>query len=102
MADKLNVKFLEDLTNAFGPSGHETEAQKVTHEYGKQYADEILFDGLGSVIFKKGNKGPKIMLAGHVDEIGFVVTEITKGGYLKFHQLGGWWDQTLLTQEVVV
>ncbi|MHA1906233.1 MAG: M42 family metallopeptidase [Candidatus Thorarchaeota archaeon] len=102
MADKLNVKFLEELTNAFGPSGHETEAQKVTHEYGKEYAEEILFDGLGSVIFKKGNSGPKIMLAGHVDEIGFVVTEITKEGYLKFHQLGGWWDQTLLTQEVVV
>jgi endoglucanase len=102
MADKLNIKFLEELVNAFGPSGHETEAQKVAHEYGKQYAEDILFDGLGSVVFKKGNSGPKIMLAGHVDEIGFVVTEITKEGYLKFHQLGGWWDQTLLTQEVLV
>ncbi len=102
MADKLNIKFLEELTNAFGPSGHETEAQKLAHEYGKQYAEEILFDGLGSVVFKKGNSGPKIMLAGHVDEIGFVIPEITKEGYLKFHQLGGWWDQTLLTQEVIL
>ncbi|MFW9907082.1 MAG: M42 family metallopeptidase [Candidatus Thorarchaeota archaeon] len=102
MSDKLNLKFLEALCNSFGPSGHETEAQKVAHEYGKQYADEVLFDRLGSVVFKHGNAGPKIMMAGHVDEIGFVITEITKEGYLKFHQLGGWWDQTLLTQEVIV
>jgi putative aminopeptidase FrvX len=102
MTDKMNIKFLEDLCNAFGPSGHEAEAQKTAYSYGKQYADEVLFDRLGSVVFRKGNSGPKIMLAGHVDEIGFVISEVTKEGYLKFHQLGGWWDQTLLTQEVVV
>ncbi|MFW9918501.1 MAG: M42 family metallopeptidase [Candidatus Thorarchaeota archaeon] len=102
MTDKLNLKFLEDMCNSFGPSGHETESQKIAHEYGKAFADEVLFDRLGSVIFKRGNSGPKIMLAGHMDEIGFVITEITKEGYLKFHQLGGWWDQTLLTQEVIV
>lgn len=103
MADlKLNIKFLEELVNSFGPSGHEHEAQKIAHDYGKKFADEVLFDGLGSVIFKKGSGGPKIMLAGHVDEIGFVITEIQKDGYLRFYQLGGWWDQTLLTQEVVI
>lgn len=99
---KLDLKFLEHLCNSFGPSGHEHEAQKIVQEYGKKYADEVLHDGLGSVIFRKGNGGPKIMLAGHVDEIGFVITEIKKDGYLSFHQLGGWWDQTLLTQEVVI
>ncbi len=102
MTDKLNIKFLEDLCDAFGPSGHESEAQKTAYDYGNQFADEVLFDRLGSVVFKRGNSGPKIMLAGHVDEIGFVISEITTEGYLKFHQLGGWWDQTLLTQEVVV
>jgi putative aminopeptidase FrvX len=99
---KLDLKLLETLCNAFGPSGHEHEVQKMVQEYGKKYADEILHDGLGSVIFRKGKGGPKIMLAGHVDEIGFVITEIKKDGYLSFHQLGGWWDQTLLTQEVVI
>ncbi|MBY8997632.1 MAG: M42 family metallopeptidase [Candidatus Thorarchaeota archaeon] len=98
----LNLKFLEQLCDAFGPSGHEAEAQKVAHNYGKEYADEILQDGLGSLIFKKGTGGPKIMLAGHVDEIGFVITNIKKDGFLQFHQLGGWWDQTLLTQEVLI
>ncbi len=99
---KLDLDFLENLCNAFGPSGHEHEAQKIVQEYGRKYADEVLHDGLGSVIFRKGEGGPKIMLAGHVDEIGFVITEIKKDGYLGFHQLGGWWDQTLLTQEVVI
>jgi len=99
---RLDLKLLENLCNAFGPSGHEHEAQKIVQEYGKKYADEVLHDGLGSVIFRKGEGGPKIMLAGHVDEIGFVITEIKKDGYLGFHQLGGWWDQTLLTQEVVI
>ena len=42
------------------------------------------------------------MIAGHIDEIGFVITDIQKNGYLSFHQLGGWWDQTLLTQEVLI
>ncbi|MBN2231182.1 MAG: M42 family metallopeptidase [Candidatus Thorarchaeota archaeon] len=102
MTEELNLNYLEELCNAFGPSGHETEAQKIAHDFGAKYADEVLFDRLGSVVFKKGVSGPKIMLAGHIDEIGFVISEITKEGYLKFHQLGGWWDQTLLTQEVIV
>lgn len=103
MAGKnLDVKLLEALCNSFGPSGHEHEAQKIARDYGAKYADEVLYDRLGSVVFRRGDKGPKIMLAGHVDEIGFVITEIDKNGFLRFHQLGGWWDQTLLTQEVII
>ncbi|MHA1903065.1 MAG: M42 family metallopeptidase [Candidatus Thorarchaeota archaeon] len=103
MADsKLDIKFLEEICNSFGPSGHEKEVQKIVRDYGQKYADEVLYDRMGSVIFRKGDKGPKIMLAGHVDEIGFVITKIEKKGFLRFHQLGGWWDQTLLTQEVVI
>ncbi len=98
----LNLKLLEDLCNAFGPSGHEDEAQKIALEYANKFGVEVLQDGIGSLIFKKGDGGPKVMIAGHVDEIGFVITNIKKDGYLQFHQLGGWWDQTLLTQEVVI
>ncbi|MFW9812116.1 MAG: M42 family metallopeptidase [Candidatus Thorarchaeota archaeon] len=98
----LDLKLLEKLCNAFGPSGHENEAQKVVLEYAKKFGVEILQDGIGSLIFKKGDGGPKIMVAGHVDEIGFVISNIKKEGYLEFHQLGGWWDQTLLAQEVVI
>jgi endoglucanase len=99
---KINIKFLEEICNAFGPSGFESEVQKIIHDYGKQYADEVLFDRLGSVIFKRGNTGPKLMLAGHSDEVGFVVSEIDKSGYLKITNLGGWWPTTLLNTQILV
>jgi endoglucanase len=59
-------------------------------------------DKMGSLICRKGGQGPKVMLAGHMDEIGFMVRQITKKGFLKFVPLGGWWDQILLGQRVVI
>jgi endoglucanase len=99
---KLNIDQLEAWTNAFGPSGFELEVAKLIKNYVSQYADEVSQDRSGSVIFRKGDHGPKIMLAGHIDEIGFIITGINKQGYLTFNQLGGWWDQTLLTQKVII
>ncbi len=99
---KLNIDQLEAWCNAFGPSGFELEVAKLIKDYVSQFADEVSQDNSGSVIFKKGDQGPKIMLAGHMDEIGFIITGINKQGYLTFNQLGGWWDQTLLTQKVIV
>lgn len=101
---KIDIKLLEELSNAFGPSGFELDVQKILKKYVEEFADEILQDRTGSLIFTaKGDEmGPKIMIAGHVDEIGFQVSAITKDGYIKFHQLGGWWDQTLLSQRVII
>ncbi|MBN2155649.1 MAG: M42 family metallopeptidase [Candidatus Lokiarchaeota archaeon] len=99
---KLDLKLLENLSNAFGPSGYETEAQKIALEYGKLYADAVEFDRTGSVIFKKGSSGPKIMLAGHGDEIGFIVCGIEKSGYLRINNLGGWWSHSVLSQQVLI
>ncbi len=100
----FNIKILEELCNAFGPSGFEWEVQAILKEYVQPFADEILQDRTGTLIFtSKGDiEGPKIMIAGHVDEVGFQVSSITKEGFLKFHQLGGWWDQTLLSQRVIL
>ena len=100
----FNIKLLEELSNEFGPSGFEWEAQKILKKYVETFSDEILKDRTGTLIFtSKGiSDGPKIMIAGHMDEIGFQVAAITKDGYLKFHQLGGWWDQTLLSQRVMI
>ena len=100
----FDTKLLEELSNAFGPCGFEWEVQKKLKEYVKNYSDQILQDRTGTLIFTADGDidGPKIMIAGHVDEIGFQIEAITKEGYLKFHQLGGWWDQTLLSQRVVI
>ena len=100
----FDTALLEELSNEFGPSGFEWEVQSKLKKYVETYADQILQDRTGTLIFTANGdgKGPKIMIAGHVDEIGFQVEAITKEGYLKFHQLGGWWDQTLLSQRVVI
>ncbi|MFX0184035.1 MAG: M42 family metallopeptidase [Candidatus Hodarchaeota archaeon] len=98
----LDISFLEKMSNAFGPSGHEIEVAKIVKEYVNKFADEVSQDRTGSLIFKIGNSGPKIMLAGHIDEIGMIITGINKEGYLSFHQIGRWWDQSLLTQRVLV
>ncbi len=97
-----NVEFLEKMCNAFGPPGHEIEVSRIVKDHVKNFSDEVFNDKTGSLIFKIGNSGPKIMLAGHIDEIGFLVTGIDKQGYITFHQIGGWWDQSLLTQRVLI
>jgi len=100
----FNIKILEELSNEFGPSGFEWEVQTILKKYVEAFADEILQDKTGTLVFTSKGKedGPKIMIAGHMDEIGFQVSAITKDGFLKFHQLGGWWDQTLLSQRVKI
>jgi endoglucanase len=103
MADtNLNLKLLETLCNAFGPSGFEQETQRIVRDYGAKFADEVTYDRLGSVIFRKGSSGPKVMLAGHSDEVGFVRSAIDDKGFLKFQTIGGFFDQTLLAREVLI
>ena len=65
---------------------------------------EISQDKIGSVICQENGTqaSPRVMLAGHLDEIGFMVKYITGEGFIKFLPLGGWFDQVLLGQRVVV
>lgn len=97
------LQLLREITDAPGVPGYERAVRQVIETHLAGLA-EIQGDRLGSVIAKKVGSAPtpKVMLAGHMDEIGFMVTYITKEGYLKFQALGGWWDQVLLAQRVVV
>ncbi|MGB9857251.1 MAG: M42 family metallopeptidase [Dictyoglomaceae bacterium] len=97
------LRMLKEITEASGVSGYEKEIREVIKKYVSSYG-EIMEDRLGSLIIKKkGEKEtPKIMLSAHMDEIGFIVKSITKDGFLKFIPLGGWWDQVLLSQRVIV
>src|SRR5690625_2147649 len=98
------LTMLKDLTDANGISGNEKEARDVMEKYMKPYADVVFTDNLGSLIGKKvGDKnGPKIMVAGHLDEVGFMVTRIDKNGFLYFQTIGGWWNQVMLAQRVTI
>jgi len=105
MFDEKALSVLKRMTESFGPSGFERETARIIKDYMKEYADEILSDKLGSLVYVlKGNEErPHILLAGHIDEVGFVVSGIDeKTGFLTFNPLGGWWDQVLLSQRVIV
>jgi putative aminopeptidase FrvX len=105
MIDKKALNLLQEMLESFGPAGFERETATIVKKAVKAYADETTTDKLGSVIFsRKGTvERPRVLLAGHIDEIGFVVSGIDgKTGFLTFNPLGGWWDQVLLSQRVVV
>ncbi len=97
------LKLLKEITEAPGVSGYEGEVRDVIRKHLEGLAD-IEQDNLGSIICKKkgASDKPKIMLAGHMDEIGFMVKLVTDKGFVKFSPLGGWWDQVILAQRVII
>ena len=100
---QVDLEMMEAFTSAHGISGCEKEASRVMKSYIEAYADEITYDQLGSLIaYKKGKNGPKLMLSGHIDEIGFVVRSIDDKGFIKLAPIGGWWGHVLLSQPVVI
>jgi len=98
------LEFLRRLSDGFGPSGFERDVIRIVKDYVAPFADEITSDKLGSLHFSaKGPKGgPVVLLPGHVDEVGFVVSGVNALGFLTFNPLGGWFDQVLLGQRVKV
>ncbi|WP_192986408.1 M42 family metallopeptidase [Carnobacterium mobile] len=102
--DEKDLKMLKELTDAKGVPGNEKQVREVFVRYAEKSADSITYDGLGSVIAKHvGDKtGPKVLFAGHLDEVGFMVTAITDEGFIKFQTLGGWWSQVMLAQQVEI
>jgi putative aminopeptidase FrvX len=105
MLDKKSLSLLASMLESFGPAGFETETASIVKKAVKSYADEIKTDKLGTVIFthKGTSERPRVLLAGHIDEVGFVISGIDeRTGFLTFNPLGGWWDQVLLSQRVVV
>jgi putative aminopeptidase FrvX len=96
-------QLLKELTETHGVPGYETPIRAVVRNY-LQSLGELSQDKLGSVICKQNGaeKSPKVMLTGHMDEIGFMVKQLTKDGFIKFLPLGGWFDQVLLGQRVII
>lgn len=97
------LKFLKDLVEAPGVPGSERAVADVMKSYLKGVGT-VSSDRLGSFVCeKKGSaSGPKVMLAGHLDEVGFMVKSITKEGFVKFLPLGGWWGHVVLAQRLII
>jgi putative aminopeptidase FrvX len=96
-------KMLKELTEAYGVTGHEEDVARIMARHLSPMC-KISYDKLGSIIAEKkgAQKDPKIMLAGHMDEVGFLVKEVTKEGFIKFLPLGGWWPHVVLSQRVTI
>lgn len=97
------IALLKTLTEAHGVSGYESPVRGTIREYFEPLGT-ILQDQIGSIICRKTGtaESPKVMLSGHMDEIGFMVKHITDEGFIKFLPLGGWFDQVLLGQRVII
>jgi endoglucanase len=97
---------LEELSNAFGPSGCEDEVRRLLARALQDKVDDLQTDALGNLIAFKRGSGPgprlKVMLDAHTDEIGLMVTRIEKNGLLGFRAVGGLSSRMLLAKGVVV
>ncbi|KOO46800.1 M42 family metallopeptidase [Priestia koreensis] len=98
------LALFKTLTELPGAPGNEHQVRAFMRQELEKYSDEIVQDRLGSIFgVKKGNpEGPTVMVAGHMDEVGFMVTSVTEKGLIRFQTLGGWWSQVLLAQRVQV
>ncbi len=83
------MKLLEKLTLCVSPSGRESAITDIIREELKDVCDEIYTDTLGNLICHKKGNGKKLMLAAHMDEIGFMVNYIDDKGFLRFSTIGG-------------
>jgi endoglucanase len=100
--EKANYQLMKELTETEGLPGFEERIYKVMKRKIQSHVEKVHSDHLGSIVGQLGNAEPKILLAGHLDEVGFIVSGITKNGYLRFRPLGGWWGHVLLSQRVKV
>ncbi|SFD61807.1 endoglucanase [Lentibacillus persicus] len=96
------MDLFKNLTELQGAPGNEHAVRKFMRAELEKYSDELIQDNLGGVFGVKKGDGPRVMVAGHMDEVGFMVTQITKNGMIRFQTLGGWWSQVLLAQRVQI
>ena len=99
----MNFKLLKALSEVAGPSGFESRIREmISKEFAKD-VDSVTTDNMGNLVaFRKGKSDKKLMIAAHMDEIGFIVTHIDDNGFLKFATLGGFDPKTLTAQRVIV
>lgn len=101
--ESTSYAFLRDLVEAGGPSGYEQPIQAIYRRQAEAYGAEVRVDVLGNAIATVNASGrPRVMLAGHADEIGFQVRYIDEDGYVYFGPVGGWDAEIAVGQRVTV
>jgi putative aminopeptidase FrvX len=99
----MEIKFLERLLDAAGPSGFEVRPARVWREEAETFAERVTVDVSGNSVAEINPKGsPRVMLAGHVDEIGLQITHIDEKGFVFVDEIGGWDPQVVVGQRVTI
>lgn len=102
----MNIELLKKICEIPGAPGFETRVRNLILDHVAPLVDEIKVDNLGNVVaIKRGKANPegkKVMVAAHMDEIGFIVTHIDDNGFIRFHPLGGFDPKTLTAQRVII
>lgn len=101
----VDFSLVQKICETPGVSGHENAIRELIKSEITPWVDEVTIDNMGNLIGLKKSKKPgakKVLLAAHMDEIGFIVSHIDDKGFLKFHPLGGFDPKTLTAQRVVV
>jgi endoglucanase len=100
---EASLSFLRNLLETPSPSGFERPVQELVRSWAKSYADEVRTDRHGNVIAVRNPEGqPRIMLAGHCDQIALMVQYVDDNGFLYVQPIGGWDMQILLGQKLTV
>ncbi|MGD9604741.1 MAG: M42 family metallopeptidase [Bacilli bacterium] len=103
MNNNINLDIFSQLVNLHGVSGHERSVRQFMKQELSKYSDEIIQDKLGSIFgIKKGKDKPVIMIAGHMDEVGAMVTSITDQGFIRMIPIGGVNPEVMVSQNVLV
>ncbi|MCS7055386.1 MAG: M42 family metallopeptidase [Thermoflexales bacterium] len=97
-----SVAFLKRLLSAPGPSGDEAGPARIWREEAKTFADDVRADVRGNsyAVLNGAPGAPRVLLAGHIDEIGLMITHVDDEGYLWFAPIGGWDAQVLVGQRI--
>ncbi len=101
----LNISLLKEICEAPGASGFEHGIREIIIREIKPYVDDLTIDNIGNIVTKKkgtSSNPKKLMFAAHMDEIGFIVNNIDKNGFLRFFPLGGFDPKALTSQRVIV
>jgi len=96
------MELLKRLCLAAGVSGNEGDVANIIKEELEKSCNEVNVDNFGNIIGKKGNKGKKILIAAHIDEVGLMAKHISKEGFINFVKIGGIDDRVLLGQRVII
>ena len=97
-----SLGFLKRLLDTPGPSSFESAPARLWRAEAQGFADAVEADVAGNSFARLEGSGPRLMLAGHIDEIGVMVTHIDDEGYLSFDTIGGWDSQVFVGQRVVL